>query len=200
MLSSVKLLNKNLVGRCGGRELFNFKPGINILAGPNGSGKSTLLRAIMKSSNSTRLSTNVAHIEISDPRFPMPLLYHSSEEVVKSEDTNKGSNLLSLQANAESHGQTLSKYLIGLENLIDPSIVLIDEPETALDLDHLLGFAETLQAKVAEGMQFVIATHHPVLWMMDNVNFLIFGSNRKYVRECITVFRDISSTKKARAS
>jgi predicted ATPase len=187
-----------MIDRCGRAE-FTFKPGINILAGSNGSGKSTLLQAIMKSTG-TKLSSGNARIEISDPRFPMPMLYHSADEVVKSEDSNKGSNLLSLQANAESHGQTLSKYLLGLENLVDPSIILIDEPETALDLDHLLGFSDIVQDKVEEGMQFIIATHHPVLWMMDDIHTITFGANKKYVKECLAIFRDISSSKKARTA
>lgn len=198
MLTQVTLLNKKLIDRCGRAE-FTFKPGINILAGSNGSGKSTLLQAIMKSTGS-KVSTQVAQIQISDPRFPLPLLFHSADEVVKREDSNKGSNLLSLQANAESHGQTLSKYLLSLENLVDPSIVLIDEPETALDLDHLLGFSDIIQDKVAEGVQFIIATHHPVLWMMDDVNIITFGDNKKYVKECLAIFREISSTKKARSA
>lgn len=197
MLTKVTLLKKDLIDRCG-RASFEFHPGINILAGSNGSGKSTLLRAIMSTTHSTALRSPSANLEISDPRFPLPLFHHSADEVVKTEDTNKGSNLLSLQANAESHGQTLSKYLLGLENLVNPSIVLLDEPETALDLDHLLGFTDIVQEKLELGMQFVIATHHPVLWMMEGSHFITFGKNRKYVKECLAIFREVSSSKKAR--
>lgn len=196
MLTKVTLLNQAIIKRCGRAE-FAFEPGINLLVGPNGSGKSSLLKAVMQST-SGRVATHHAQVEITDPRFPMPLLYHSSDEVVKSEDINKGSNLLSLQARTESHGQTLSKYLHNLSNLVDPSIVLIDEPETALDLDNLLTFRDTIQDKVDEGMQFVIATHHPVLWMIEDSKVINFGPNRKYMRECLKVFREISNSKKAK--
>ena len=92
------------------------------------------------------------------------MLHHATSETTRSGDTSAGSNLLSLQTSVKSHGQSLGEYLTALESLTLKSVVLIDEPETALDFGNLTKFQQLLVQKVAIGVQFIIASHSPLIW------------------------------------
>lgn len=196
MLVRIKLLNEGLKRRCGmeKKPFMDFQPGINLLLGPNGSGKSTILRAI-QDVNTGRVGTSHIEITLEDSRFPLPMYYFSSDEVVKESDSNRGSNLMSLQVDTESHGQTLARHLMNISNLVDPAIVLLDEPETALDLFKLIEFKDILERKVDEGMQFIISTHHPVLYKCKDAYINIMGKDRTYQARAIQALKRVMTTR-----
>lgn len=189
MLTKMNIRNAGLQRRCGVSAL-SFVPGINILAGPNGSGKSTVLQAIRRAS-SGRVTTSHIDLEVADPRFPLPLVFYASEEVVRNGPDTQGSNLLGLQAQVESHGQTLSRHLLNLANLVHPSVVLIDEPETALDAANLEVFYDIVVEKVQEGMQFIIASHHPIVWALasEGAQVCTLGKDRQYVKNTLKLLK-----------
>ncbi len=189
MLTKITIRNAGVQRRCGVTSL-PFIPGINVLAGPNGSGKSTILQAIRKAS-SGKVTTSHIDVEVADPRFPLPLVYYASEEVVRNGDVGEGSNILSLQTQVESHGQTLSRHLMNLDNLVHPSVVLIDEPETALDATNLERFYEIVTEKVQEGMQFIIASHHPIVWALEGEGALMLtlGKDRHYLKNTLKLLK-----------
>lgn len=196
MLVTVKVVAPTLARRMGSKNQISLNPGINLLIGPNGSGKSTLLQAIQSSADG-RLATSKVDLKLADPRFPLPVFYHAADHTTKAESANDGSNLLSLQSRAESHGQTLVRYLSAIENQVDPAIFLIDEPETALSAEALYEFGQMLTQKVDEGMQFIVATHSPLLMLLPNVNPIVFGRYKNYLRHVISIYRRVLKPRKA---
>lgn len=189
MLTSVKILSPTLQRRCGKIKV-EFEAGINLFIGPNGSGKSTLLNAI-RSVHQGTVGTSKVELTVADPRFPMPLFYHSADGAVREESVNSGSNLGALQSRSESHGQTLSRYLIGIENQIDPAVFLIDEPEVALCLENLVSFRDMVLTKVEEGMMFIIASHHPAIWTLPGATIHTFGKDKNYVKNSLKIHRSL---------
>lgn len=187
MLTNVKILSPSLQKRCGKVSLV-LESGINILLGPNGSGKSTLLNAI-RSVHSGAISTSQVELTLSDPRFPMPLFYHSSDGIVRTEGENDGSNLGSLQSRHESHGQTLGRYLLSIDNQVDPAVFLVDEPEVALSADKLVEFREMIIAKSSEGMQFCLASHNPIIFTIPDATIHFFGKDKTYFDSTLAIYR-----------
>jgi predicted ATPase len=63
--------------------------------------------------------------------------------------------------NAQSHGESFLSFFGA--RFTGPGLYLLDEPDTALSAQSTLGLIAMLKAMVAEGAQFLIATHSPIL-------------------------------------
>ncbi len=71
-----------------------------------------------------------------------------------------------------SHGETFLGVL--KSRLVPGGLYLLDEPETPLSPGRVLALISLLKAMVAEGCQFIIATHSPILMAFPEAEILLF--------------------------
>ena len=156
-------------------------PHVTLLAGENGSGKSTLVEAIAVAagfgaeggSRNMLLSTRASHSELHEhlrlvrgTRRPKTGYFLRAEsffnvatyvETVPEAAASHGG----VSLHEQSHGES---FLSLVTNRFGPSgLYLLDEPEAALSLRGNLALMRRLHDLVAEGSQFVVATHSPIL-------------------------------------
>jgi predicted ATPase len=199
MLSHVRLLNPSMQSRCVGTTEVSLKPGVNVFVGPNGSGKSTFLRAIADQADSEARTGGKAIASLTRD-VEVPIIYHSSEAASgqaahdqKLQDTVAGASIMrhgvgSLGNNYMSFGQRLLHLLAELQNITTPHIILLDEPEIALDFEAVWRFCAMCHER--SGIhQFLIASHHPLFFTMKNANFVAFGSDPKYAANVMKQMR-----------
>jgi len=169
MITNVTVVNPNLQTRIGQTKL-EFKAGVNIVCGSNGSGKSTLLNAIMSGiagSADVRL--------IRDPSVPVTR-YSGEEATVKlSAQPDDDGDITNRH---QSHGQGLRQYLKVLANIEGEHVVILDEPETALDFMAVHDLCAAI-AKKGDDIQFIISTHHPLFYTMKAANFVNLDREQK---------------------
>lgn len=160
MIAQIKVLNPDLQKRIGQTQI-NFTPNINIVVGSNGCGKSSLLRLL----TSLTEQPNADGKLIWDSSIKVHT--YSSEQVTRTRVEHSDTAFGSVH---ESHGQALRKLLSSLENIEDEAIVLLDEPETALDFQSVWDLCKIISTK--KNVQFIISTHHPLLLTLANANFI----------------------------
>lgn len=73
---------------------------------------------------------------------------------------------------AWSHGESFWKLFDS--RLVPQGLYLLDEPEAALSPTRQLAFLAQIKAFVAQGCQFIIATHSPLLMACDSAQILNF--------------------------
>ena len=77
---------------------------------------------------------------------------------------------------ARSHGET---FLHLLQQRLQPrGLYFLDEPETPLSPTRVLALLATLQDRVAQDCQFVIATHSPILMALPGAELLLLEGDR----------------------
>ena len=157
-------------------------PGVTYLVGENGSGKSTLLEGIAVaagmnpeggSSNFT-FSTRDSHSPLGDGlrlirtgRRPWTDFFLRAESLFTTatylEDLpmNPLSSYGGRSLHEQSHGESFLAVLI--DRFGPNGLYLLDEPEAALSPQNCLTCLARIHDLVAEGCQFVIATHSPIV-------------------------------------
>lgn len=181
MLLQAIFNTKNVAARTGKTSL-SFKSdtqgGINLLVGPNGSGKSTALTAINE--YLTGSGQGVTGYQ-SNPAWPS--VYHSSEgyNVGHSEGNRLGGTY-------QSFGQRLAHLLNEVRHIHDPHIIMLDEPETALDFDTMYEFCRYISTNATKH-QWIIATHHPLMFSLNNATFHVFGDDPNYHKKALQKMR-----------
>jgi predicted ATPase len=75
-------------------------------------------------------------------------------------------------ADARSHGESFLH--IFRERFVPDGLYLLDEPETPLSPQRQLGLLSLLKEMVAQGGQFIIATHSPILMAFPEATILSF--------------------------
>jgi predicted ATPase len=73
---------------------------------------------------------------------------------------------------AQSHGETF--FAILQRRIAAPGLYLFDEPETPLSPTRVLPLLALVHAAAAEGSQFIIATHSPILAALPGAHILLF--------------------------
>jgi predicted ATPase len=63
--------------------------------------------------------------------------------------------------NSRSHGESFLQFFAS--RFVNPGLYLLDEPDTALSPQSVLALLAMLKSMVADGSQFIIATHSPML-------------------------------------
>jgi predicted ATPase len=161
--------------------------GVTLLAGENGSGKSTLIEAIAVAagfnaeggSQNMRLSTRSSHSQLHEhlqlvrgtrrPRTGYFLRAESFFNVATNiEELDEGpggppiiDSYGGRSLHEQSHGESFLSLIV---NRFGPDgLYVLDEPEAALSLRGNLALMRRMHDLVAEGSQFVVSTHSPIL-------------------------------------
>ena len=174
-----------------GIEQIYFKSPITFFVGENGSGKSTLLEAIavaygFNPEGGTRnyhFSTYDSHSELCDAiRLSRGIRragggYFLRAEsfynvATKEEEYSRGPGGRPQHYHEKSHGES---FLALAQNSFTPNgIYLLDEPEAALSPQRQLTLLVEIHHCAAEGSQFLIVTHSPILLGMPDSEILTF--------------------------
>ena len=170
---------------------------VTVFVGDNGSGKSTLLEAIAVSQGmnaeggargmqfQTRddtVSTLHEHLRVlRSPRPPRDMFFLRSESYfnVATAIENYGPQSLALYGgspHSKSHGESFIDLIV--HRFGPDSVFVLDEPEAALSIHGQLQLLVRMHDLVAQGCQFVIATHSPLLMAYPDAtlyNFVASG-------------------------
>lgn len=74
--------------------------------------------------------------------------------------------------NARSHGESFLQFFQA--RFTGPGLYLLDEPDTALSPQSVLGLIAMLKDMVSQGAQFIIATHSPILMGCPDASIISF--------------------------
>lgn len=137
-----------------------FEPGANLLIGPNGTGKSTIIRAISECEHCRRTEHGdtdyvVFDSEISNPRHQ------------KGPAGNYDNMVLRSRVNFSSHGEILQDLFRTLR-IQSNTCLLLDEPESGQDFDHILMLRDSIHKAADMGAQIICSTHHVLFWERAN--------------------------------
>lgn len=153
----------------------SFEPGVTLLIGPNGSGKSTILRAIANCAECKRVEEGQTDYLLLDTEQMNPR--YNTEAA-----GNYMNMLLRSRAQFSSHGQTL-RDLLRLIRFTPQSCILLDEPETAQDLDNIIALRNSMDHAAARGAQIICSSHHLAFWNYPNIVEMRRGYRQRIVKE-----------------
>ena len=162
-----------------GIEKLNFKKSITFFVGENGSGKSTLLEALAIASGfnpeggtkNYAFSTHDTHSELYDAikvikgyrkeKTGYFLRAESFYNVATQEELYADIDHPSMKYHEKSHGES---FLALAQNYLDvDGLYFFDEPEAALSPQRQLTLLLEIYKYAAQGAQFFIVTHSPIL-------------------------------------
>ncbi len=181
----------------GGLALY---PGVTFLVGENGSGKSTLVEAVAVAlglnpeggSRSFRFATRASESDLGShvrvARRPgrertsfflrAESYYNVASEVERLDREPGGPPLLPAYGGSgheRSHGES---FLALLRHRFFPrGLYLLDEPEAALSVTGALAVLARMVDLTAQGSQFVVATHSPILLALPGATVLQIGDD-----------------------
>ncbi|HJU36797.1 MAG TPA: AAA family ATPase [Gaiellaceae bacterium] len=175
---------------------------VTLLAGENGSGKSTLIEALALAagfnaeggSKNMTVATRPSHSELHE--------YLSLERGSRRERTGYflraesffnvathveeldrapggGSSIIDSYGGVSLHEQSHGESFLSLVlNRFGPhGLYLLDEPEAALSLRGCLALIRRMHELVAEGSQFVVATHSPLILGYPDARIYVLSEN-----------------------
>ena len=146
---------------------------VTFLVGENGSGKSTLVEAVairaglnaeggsMNLTFETRSTSSNLHevLELAWERRPSRAFFLRAETFYNTATAYEGVGIGGYHE--RSHGES---FIAAVQGQIQPgSFVVMDEPESALSVTGQLKLMRLIHELVADGCQFVVATHSPIL-------------------------------------
>lgn len=157
-------------GRIALKEI-ELRAGINVLVGPNGSGKSSVICAFKEGKVKLHMDENKRG-DISGVRT---VFWDTEKDNPRLQPTlSEDANNLSVQLGSFflSHGETLAGLLLkGMKATADENekaLIIIDEPESGLDIDNLLAFCRMME-EAQDGVVWLAATHNPkIIGIADN--------------------------------
>jgi predicted ATPase len=172
-------------------DALELDPGVTVFVGENGSGKSTLIEAIAVAagfnaeggSMTMRFATRASHSDLDErlvlvrgarrPRTGYFLRAESFFNVateIESLDEDEGPGFRppkildaygGVSLHERSHGESF--LALALNRFGPNGLYILDEPEAALSVRGCLALIARMHDLVAEGSQFVMATHSPLL-------------------------------------
>lgn len=169
-------------------DTITFHPQVTFLVGENGSGKSTLLESLAVSAgfNAEGGSRNF-HFEttersrsvladvitlVREPSYPQDgfflraeSFYNVASEIDRLNDAPGGGDLLQSYGGVSLHEQSHGESFLSLflHRFGGHGLYFLDEPESALSPKRQLALLRRIDELVAQGSQFIIATHSPIL-------------------------------------
>ena len=82
----------------------------------------------------------------------------------------------------KSHGEVGLTLIETLDRIKEPSCIIMDEPELALDGTNLYKIKKLFE-RLSEFCQIILATHNPILWSVKNANLIQF--DKTYLNKSI---------------
>ena len=173
-------------------KTLDFNSNVTFFVGENGSGKSTLLEAMAIASGfnpeggtkNYSFSTYDSHSELYDAirvgrgsrkaRWGYFLRAESFYNVATMEERYADEGHESQKYHEKSHGES---FLALAQNQLRPGgLYFFDEPEAALSPQRQLTLLTEIYNCAADGSQFIITTHSPILLGMPGAEILSFDS------------------------
>jgi predicted ATPase len=155
---------------------------VTLLVGDNGTGKSTLVEALAVAagfnaeggSRNLRFETYATHSELASalrlrwmkrPRWGWFLraetFYGMATHIQRDDDPASGVAVLFPDLHHRSHGESFLTLIDS--RMSNDGLYLLDEPESALSFHGQLKLLATMHHACANGAQYIIATHSPLL-------------------------------------
>jgi predicted ATPase len=160
-------------------EKFTFKD-ITLLVGDQGAGKSTILKDLKKLNDLPPSYMDISHrdgvlngilyfdAEKDNPRFQQANPF-SGDEV-----------LSSALSQFRSHGELMIPIWQQIQNLTN-SLILLDEPETALSLRNQYKLIDIFNTMLENGNQIIAATHN-LLLMQSFPDNILSVEDKRYMK------------------
>ncbi len=164
----------------GGLESLEFDQPVTFFVGENGCGKSTLLEAIAVAwelnpeggSRNFTFSTRASHSNLSDSLRLTRGMHRAGDGFFFRAESffNLATQVDALgvvnsyggrSLHEQSHGESFFAFF--MHRMRGDGFYVFDEPEAALSPSRQLSFLSRLHELVADGCQFLIATHSPIL-------------------------------------
>lgn len=175
-IERIKIVGNSYPGSHVLKKNFEIKcSDVNLFVGNQGCGKSTLLQMLQK--NHMNLELKLAdHVmdeavdsfyfdsEKDNPRVKDPNLYTDAQG--RNIGIGYGGGLAS---RFHSHGEVLEQFIIGPLMKAKNSVILLDEPESALSLTNQFKLINAINTAVENKCQLFIATHCYLLIEKFNV-------------------------------
>lgn len=174
-------------------EPLAFHTPVTVIVGENGSGKSTLLEGVAAAWGA-RLRGAVRHWapragdEDSDLHWalrldgehPPPaggcfLRAEAMHQLFTDVDRGTPHQAFGGALNARSHGESFLAFLSSRDT--ERGLFILDEPEAALSFSSCLQLMVLMDSLVADGSQFLLATHSPVLAAFPGAAILELGEH-----------------------
>jgi predicted ATPase len=178
-------------------EPLTLDAAVTVIVGENGSGKSTLLEAVA-AAWAARLRGAVKHWapregdEDSDLHWtlrldgehPPPaggcfLRAEAMHQLFTEVDRGTPHQVFGGALNARSHGESFLAFLSSRDT--ERGLFILDEPEAALSFSSCLQLMVLMDSLVADGSQFLLATHSPVLAAFPGATILELGEHGRHV-------------------
>ena len=169
---------------------------VTVVVGENGSGKSTLLEAVA-AAWAARLAGAVTHWaprageEDSDlnwalrldTELPRPaggcfLRAEAMHQLFTDVDRRTPHQTFGGALNAQSHGESFLAFLSSRDT--ERGLFILDEPEAALSFSSCLHLMALMDSLVADGSQFLLATHSPLLAAFPGATILEFDEHGRH--------------------
>jgi predicted ATPase len=184
-----------------GLSELDLDPAVTLLAGENGSGKSTLIEAIAVAlgfnpeggSRNMTVSTRDSHSSLHeylrvvrgtrsahDGFFLRAESFFNVATHIEELDGGPGGPPLigaygGVSLHEQSHGESFVSLITN--RFRANGLYLLDEPEAALSLRGVLALMRRMHDLVAEGSQFVVATHSPILLGYPGARIYVLGED-----------------------
>jgi predicted ATPase len=172
-------------------------PHVTLFAGENGSGKSTLVEAIAVAAGfnaeggsrhvtlSTRASHSVLYKQlrlVRGSRRPRTGYFLRAESffnvatyIEELRDPGIDAAYGGKSLHAQSHGES---FISLVKNRFGPNgLYVLDEPEAALSMRGNLALMRRMHDLVAEGSQFIVSTHSPILLGYPNATIYVLSED-----------------------
>lgn len=177
----------------GGLTALQFRRPVTFMVGENGSGKSTLLEAMAIAAGfnpeggtkNYAFSTYASHSGLyralrlvrgcRQPEWGYFLRAESFYNVATQEEAYAEPERPSEKYHEKSHGESF--LAVAHKHFRPNSLYFLDEPEAALSAQRQLTLLIDIYNCAAEGSQFFIATHSPILLGLPGAEILAFDEN-----------------------
>jgi predicted ATPase len=163
--------------------MLELHPAVTLFAGENGSGKSTLVEAIAVAAGfnpegggrNMRHATRESHSELHEHLHLVhdgkgmrdgfflraESLYSIATHIDRDHDATLLDSYGGVSLHEQSHGESFLS--VALHRFGGRGLYILDEPEAALSLRGQLALIRRMHELVAEGSQFIVSTHSPIL-------------------------------------